>query len=126
VSACDFQNAYLVSKLPASDGAALAVDGRSAFVARETGVSGYRIEDNATFRNSGTAPVGWMPDSLRVLEGQLCAATYNRFAAVPVAAFPSSVRQWDSATGLDLQNLIRLPANHFAAPAGDYGVEIFK
>jgi hypothetical protein len=126
VSACDFQNAYLVSTLPASNGRALAVDSRSAFVALEKGVTAFHLADNATFRNSGTASLEWMPDSLRVLEGQLCAATYNRFAAVPVASFPSSVRQWNIATGLDLQNLIRLPADQFAAPAEDYGVEIFK
>ena len=125
-SACNFQNAYLVATLPGSDGRTLAINGRSAFVARETGATGYRLADDATFRTTGTASLGWMPDSLRVLEGQLCAATYNRVAAVPAVSFPSGVRQWGTTTGVDLQNLVCPIKGQFAAPAGDYGVEIFK
>jgi hypothetical protein len=126
VSACDFQNAYLVSTLPGSNARAVAVHGRSAFVANQTGISGYRLEDNAAFSQSGTATLGWPPDSLRVLDGQLCAATYNRFAAVPTTSFPNGLRQWDTATGFDLQKLISPVTGQFAAPAGDYGVEVFK
>jgi hypothetical protein len=125
VSACDFQDAYLVSGIPRSKGRAIAVDGRAAFVADRNGVVAYELQDNRVFRPRETANLGWVPDSLRVLDGSLCASAHHRLASMPVDSFAQEIQQWEAVTEFELEALAPLAPDRWVAPAGDLGVELF-
>lgn len=126
VGACDMREVFIVSSLANAGTVDPAIDGRGVFVFDSGKLHGFRLEDSSRFRPLGSVPLGFSPDALSVNEGDLCASTYNRFAATPARYFPGTPREWFSGSGVDLKNTHRLPGGSFASPSGDYGVEIFK
>ncbi len=126
VGACDMREVYLVDSLANIGPMEPAIEGRRVFVSDSGKIQGFCLEDNGRFRSLGFVQPGFNPDAIRVTDSHLCAATYNRFAAIPVGSFPGTLREWISGPGVELKNTMGLPDGSFASPAGDYGVEVFK
>ena len=126
VSACDMRNAFLINTLSDVGSPEPAIAGRGVFFWGSDQLKGYQLQDSGSFKALGSMSMAFTPDALRIVESDICASTYNRFAATALSSFPATPRVWNAATGVDLKKVFPLPANSYATPAGDYGIEVFK
>ena len=125
-SSCDLADVYEIDSIPRPDIRATAFHGRSVFLCEPGSITRQTISNAGRLRPDGSVALDWTPDALRAMPDRLLASSGGNLVAAPLTQWPESRSEWNGATGRDLGKMRALEDGTMAAPAGDYGVDIFS
>ncbi len=122
VSASDGVDAFLLDSLNVPAYSVVAAGGRRLYIAKENGVERHVLSADGTFVTESKLELGWMPYSLRWLDGTLVGSNWrNLFAA---DAESNTAEQWNFQSWYLATDRITLAADgDLLVPFGDYGAE---
>lgn len=126
VSACDLDNAFLVASLDLKDLHSVDARGRSLYVAVESSLRRFTLQDNGTLQPDGRIPLEWQPYDIRATADTVLASDGLRIVRTTADTFPAVPAEWSTATHVDLHAVEFAPDGALFSPAGDYGVDVFR
>jgi len=121
-SACDGYEAYFIASLEAPAYGAATAGGRRLFVANKDGVERHLLTNDGEFTAETPLESGWMPDSLRWIDGILIGARWNALFLADDAS--TDLTKWKFPTwnpGVD--RVVPTANGGLLVPFGEYGVE---
>lgn len=100
--------------------------GRSLYVAVESSLRRFILQDNGALQPDGRLSLDWQPYDIRATDGTVLASDGLRLVRTTSDGFPAAPAEWTMATYVDLHALEFAPDGALFSPAGDYGVDVFR
>jgi len=123
VSACDGRDAFLITQMKVPEMGAATADDRTLFYVTQKGVERRALTDAGKWVADGVIVSKWVPEQMRVVDGQLLASDWRRLLAAP-ADGKGAPESWTFTLGFDLENVTRSGDGTWIVPMGDYGFEL--
>jgi hypothetical protein len=125
LNASDLKTSYLVFSLTIPNLGKVAAMGRKLYSISGKQIRGYEVPDSGIPKPSGTMPLDWTAESIRILRSDLLVGGGENLLRAPLAAFPASALEFQADQGFNLDSLETIPSAIFA-PSGEYGVDLLK
>ena len=125
LNASDLKTSCLVSSLTIPNLGKVAAMGRKLYAISGKQIRAYEVPDSGIPKPSGTMPLDWTAESIRVLRSDLLVGGGENLLRAPLDGFPATALEFQADQGFNLDSLETIPSAIFA-PSGEYGVDLLK